>query len=83
MSGTRMRRMFEGRCVATMVLMRPKREASRDASKDVRPKENDAECSGVDTETQIEPIRGEALDHEAPRKGVESEQARELNHYMA
>ena len=31
MSGTRMSRMLEGRCVATMVLIRPKRAASRDA----------------------------------------------------
>src|SRR5260370_37928898 len=31
-SGTRMSKMLEGRCVKTMVLIRPKREDSRDAS---------------------------------------------------
>src|SRR6202521_2321840 len=36
-SGTTISRMFEGRWVATMVLMRPKREASRDASSDEIP----------------------------------------------
>ena len=72
-----------------MVLIRPKREASRDASSDeipaktFRPKENDAKCCWVDIEAQVEPISSEALHHEAPRKGVESEQARELNHHMA
>ena len=33
-SGTRMSRMFEGRWVKTMVLIRPKRDAMRDARSD-------------------------------------------------
>ena len=31
-SGTRMSRIFEGKCVATIVLIKPNREASRDAT---------------------------------------------------
>jgi hypothetical protein len=34
------------------------------------------ECSWIDTEAQVEPIRGEALHHEAAAKGVQREQGR-------
>ena len=70
-----------------MVLIRPKREARRDAvvprfRKNVRPKENHAECRWVYTEAQIEPISSEALHHETSCKRIKSEQTCELSHHM-
>ena len=88
-SGTRMSRTLEGRCVATIVLISPKREASRDASNAEIPakmfaqKKIDPERGGVHAEPQEEPIRGEALDDEAASERVQREQGRQLHHDVA
>src|SRR6202521_2148609 len=47
-----------------------RRQECRDSGKNIRPKENDAECRWVYTETQVEPISSEALHHEASSKGI-------------
>ena len=81
--------MFDGRCVNTIVLIRPKRAASRDASsaempgEDVRPEEDAAQRRRAHAEAQVEPVRGEALDDEAAAERIQREQAGQLQHDAA
>ena len=58
------------------------REYCRDTGKDIRPEEDRTKRSRVHAEAEIEPVGGEALHHEAARKGIESEQARQLQDHV-
>ena len=87
-SGTSIRRMFDGRWVATIVLIKPMRAASRAASSAEQParrlrREQHAQRSGVEAEPQMEPVRGEALDDEAAAERVQREERGQLPHGVA
>ena len=58
------------------------REQRRHSGKHVRSKKDCTEGSRVHAETEIEPVGGEALHHEAAGKGVEGEQARQLQDHV-
>ena len=75
--------------MTTIVLIRPKRAASRDASSAEMPAKMFAQkkiapsVAGIDAEPQVEPVRGEALDDEAAAERVEREERRQLQHDVA
>jgi hypothetical protein len=77
---------LDGRCVTTIVLTNPIRFARRVATsadrpgEDVRHEEQRAERFWINTEPQVEPIRGKALDDEATPKRVQCKQDREPQH---
>jgi len=82
-SGTRISRMFEGRCVNTIVLIRPMRAASRDASSAENPakmfaEEDRAKRRDVDAKPQVKPVGEERLDDEAASERVQRKQSGKL-----
>ena len=89
MKGTASSSTFDGRCVKTMVLSRPKRSATRVATRNERaesrlvPKKSAPERLRPGAEAQVEPVGEEALDDEAAGERVESLQAGELQHDAA
>ena len=56
----------------------PRCYKGRKPAKHIRSEENATQRRGVHAEAKIKPVCGEALDHEAAAKCVESKQARQL-----
>ena len=88
-SGTTISRILEGKCVNTIVFTSPIREARRDAksaespAKHVSPEEDSSQRRWVHAEAKIEPIRREALHHEAPAKCVQRKQSGKPENHRA
>ena len=69
--------MFDGRCVKTIVLIRPMRAASRDASSAERPAKTLAQkkiapsAGGINAKPQVEPVGRERLNDESASERVQ------------
>ena len=84
MSGRRMSRTLDGKCVKTIVFTRPNRSASRaadsadTAASRFAAKKMEPSDRRVDSELLVEPEGEEALRDEPAREGIQREEGRQL-----
>ena len=73
--------MLEGKCVNTMVRTKPESRCQPgrcqrgNTAEDIRSEENAAQRRRVHAKTEIKPVGGETLNHEAAAKRIERKQA--------
>ena len=85
-SGTRISKTFDGRWVKTIVLTRPKRGKPGgvqcgEAGQQVGAEKDAAQDRRRNAKPLVEPVGGDALNHEAAAERVEGEQPGQLQHH--